>query len=268
MSQVTGLRGEAVSPLPNLRRRDGATACAEGGELDRARSVTPQYRYFAPGSELIAQDEPHEDVFTLVEGWISIHHILEDGRRQILGFLLPGDICGFTPLSGGSAPHAAEALTGVTVSVLPRARFEAMLAADAGYAAAVVGRLFDTLSGAYESLVDMGRRSATEAVAHLLWRLDRRIRASGGAAPGTAVDFPPTQEQLGDALGLSAAHVCRSLRVLRERGILSLRRQELQIHDPAALCRMLGRDERRSRAGHAAPRVTATGRIPHQKIGS
>ena len=252
MSQVTDLQGEAVTPLPRSRGHDVGSGCGEAAEVDRSQPFTPQYRFFAGGSELIAQDEPHEDIYTLVSGWISLEHILEDGRRQILDFLLPGDICGLTPLSGGPAPHTAEALTDVTVIALRRTQFTALLAADAEYATAVVGRLSDTISGAYESLVDMGRRSAMEAVGHLLLRLDRRIREASGAAPGTAVDFPPTQEQLGDALGLSAAHVCRTLRVLRERRVLSLGRHTLQIHDPAALCRMLERDERRAPPSHAA----------------
>ena len=252
MSLVTEPQAGAVTPLPKPRGHNGDAACADAAGIGRSQPVTPQYRSFAAGSDLIAQDEPHEEVFTLVAGWISLQHILEDGRRQILDFLLPGDICGFTPLSGDRAPHTAEALTDVTVMALPRAQFATMLAADAEYGSAVVGRLCETISGVYESLVDIGRRPAIEAIGHLLLRLDRRIREISGAAPGTEVDFPPTQEQLGDALGLSAAHVCRTLRVLRERRILSLGRHKLQIHDPAALCRMLGRDERRARPSHAA----------------
>lgn len=237
--------GEPVTVLekPEHRAVDALQSAPAG--FDRARLVTPQYRFFAAGFPLFAQGEPNEDVFTLVQGWVTLHHILEDGRRQILEFLLPGDICGV-------APQAAEALTDVTVLVRPRAQFASILAGDADYAAAVVGRLSGTLSAAYDSLVDIGRRTAVEAVAHMLFRLDRRIREASGAPPGAIVDFPPTQEQLGDALGLSAAHICRTLRVLRERRILSLGRHTLQVHDPAAISRMLGRDEGRARADHAA----------------
>ena len=252
MSQVTDLQGDAAAALRKPRADNGDSGYGEAADVERSHLVTPQYRFFAAGSELIAQDEPHEDIYTLVSGWISLQHILEDGRRQILDFLLPGDICGLTSLPDGPAPHTAEALTDVTVMSLRRAQFAVLLAADGEYATAIVGRLSDTICGAYESLVDMGRRSAMEAVGHLLLRLERRIREASGAAPGTVVDFPPTQEQLGDALGLSAAHVCRTLRVLRERRILSLGRHRLQIHDPAALCRMLERNGRWASSSHAA----------------
>lgn len=242
MPHAMDLPGAPATALPRPGGDRADTLGAETARLAPAHIVAPQYRFFAAGSELFAQDEPIREVFTVVEGWIGLHHSLEDGRRQILDFLLPGDICGLAPFAGGPASHTAEALTDVTVTALPRARFASMLASDAAHAAAVIERLADTVSAAYDSLVDTGRRNATEALAHLLLRLDRRIRAAGGAAPGARVDFPLTQEQIGDAVGLSAAHVCRTLRVLRERGILSLCRQRLQIHDPSALCRMVGTD--------------------------
>ena len=219
---------------------------------DRPYRAPPPYRSFAAGTELFAQDEPNEDVFTVIDGWVSLSHILEDGRRQILDFLLPGDICGLTPLADSQAPHTAEALTDVTAAAVPREQFESRLAVDAGYAREIVGRLSESISLSHDRLVDIGRRTAIEAVANLLFRLDRRLRRASGAAPGTSIDFPPTQEQLGDALGLSAAHVCRTLRILRERGILSLRRHTLRIHDPAALRGLLARAEDRPGADRAA----------------
>lgn len=246
MSNTTDLQAGSATAVPRPERwaTDGAgvRAAANNGPC-----LAPQrYRSFAAGTELFAQDEPNDDVFTVIDGWVSLSHILEDGRRQILDFLLPDDICGFTPLAGGQAPHTAEALTDVTAATVPREQFESRLAVDAGYAREIVGRLSESVSSSHDSLVDIGRRTAMEAVANLLFRLDRRIRRTSGAAPGTTVDFPLTQEQLGDALGLSAPHVCRTLRVLRERGILSLRRHTLRIHDPAALGGESPRDERRS----------------------
>ena len=251
MPRLMALRGEPAGAPPIPRRHVFDPIPAEGTPAGRTRAIGQEYRFFAAGAELFAQDRINRDVFTLVDGWVSLHHMLEDGRRQILEFLLPGDICGFASPPGGPAPHAAEALTDVTAAVVPRSQFVSMLATDGNYAASVIGRLSDSIMAGHDSLVDIGRRSALEAVAHLLFRLDRRVRQAGGAAPGRTVDFPPTQEQLGDALGLSAAHVCRTLRVLRERGILSLDRHGLRIRDPGALRRLLGQDERGTGAAPA-----------------
>ena len=242
MPHAMDLESAPATILPKPDRDDGGGPGSATARLAPAPLAAPRYRFFAAGSELFVQDQPDPDVFVVIEGWIALHHILEDGRRQILAFLLPGDLCGVAPLAGGPASHTAEALTDVTATAVPRARFASMLAADAGGTGAAVARLADALSAAYDSLVDTGRRGAAEAVAHLLLRLDRRIREAGGAAPGAPVEFPPTQEQIADALGLSAAHVCRTLRVFRERGILSLGRHRLQIHDPPALRRIAGLD--------------------------
>lgn len=252
MSDVADLQARLASlvPRPAICPADGLGTRA--GAVDGTPGVRQQYRRFAAGSELFAQDVPNGDVFTVVEGWVLLHHILEDGRRQILAFLLPGDICGLAPPGGGPAPHTAEALTDVTVMTLSRTQFAVAVAADADRAVAVMERLSETVSWAHETMVDIGRRAAMEAVASLLFRLERRIREASGAPEGATVDFPPTQEQLGDALGLSAAHVCRTLRVLRERRILSLRRHKLQVHDPAALRRMLVREDPILDNGNAA----------------
>ena len=243
MSNAMDLQPVSASTVSRPERWGAGRTGVRIPPNDRPYLAPPQYRSFAAGTELFAQDEPNDDIFTVIDGWVSLGHILEDGRRQILDFLLPGDICGLTPLADGQAPHTAEALTDVTAAVVPRGQLTTRLVVDAGYADEIVGRLSESVSLAHESLVDIGRRTAIEAVANLLFRLDRRIRAASGAAPGTTVDFPPTQEQLGDALGLSAAHVCRTLRILREREILSLRRHRLRIHDPAALRGMLAMAE-------------------------
>lgn len=252
MSNAMNLQPVPASAVPRPERWNAGGTGARLPPDDRRYPAPPPYRSFAAGTELFAQDEPNEDVFTVIDGWVSLSLILEDGRRQILDFLLPGDICGLTPLADSQAPHTAEALTDVTASVVPREQLTTRLVADAGYAGQIVGRLSESVSSAHDSLVDIGRRTAIEAVANLLFRLDRRIRRASGAAPGLSVEFPPTQEQLGDALGLSAEHVCRTLRILRERGILSLRRHTLRIHDPAALRGMLASAEDRPGADRAA----------------
>ena len=244
MSNATDLQAGFATTVPRPERWDADGTGVQAAANDGPYPAPQRYRSFVAGTELFAQDEPNDDVFTVIDGWVSLSHILEDGRRQILNFLLAGDICGFTPLAGGQAPHTAEALTDVTAVIVPREQFESRLAVDAGYAREIIGNLSESISVSHDSLVDIGRRTAIEALANLLFRLDRRIRRTSGATPGTTVDFPLTQEQLGDALGLSAPHVCRTLRVLRESGILSLRRHRLQIHDPAALGGELQRGQR------------------------
>ncbi len=205
-----------------------------------APPVAPQYRLVPAGGTLYAQGGRNEAIFTVIEGWVFLHHVLEDGRRQILDFLLPGDVCGAFTLARAGAAHTAEALTEAAVAVLPRSGLPAMLAGSPGYGEALMTRMAASVQGAQDALVDAGRRSAIEAVAHLLLRLDARARAATGERDRTAIGFPPTQEHIGDALGLTAVHVCRTLRVLRERGIATLSRKRLRIDDRPRLAETAG----------------------------
>ena len=169
-----------------------------------------------------------------------LHHILEDGRRQILDFMLPGDICGELAPRAEEGSHTAEALSDVTVAVLPRAQLATMFARDPAYGVAFLTRMAGSLSSAYVSLIDSGRRTAIEAVAHLVLRLDERVRALGGERARSEIDFPLTQEHIGDALGLTAVHVCRTLRVLRENQIVRIARMRLSIGDRRRLAAIAG----------------------------
>lgn len=212
--------------------------------LSARRLAPPQIRFIRAGTELYSQDEQSDEVFTIVEGWVFLHHILEDGRRQILDFLLPGDSCGLVPGPRQAMGHSAEALTDVTVAVMPRARFNALLAEDGEYAAAVVSRLCDMLSAAQDAVIDTGRRSAIEAVSNLLLRLEGRIREQEELAEGAEMPFPLTQEHLGDALGLTAVHVCRTLRILKKKGLVELSRHKLRVPSVDALRQVAGLDPR------------------------
>ena len=207
---------------------------------DAAPLPAPQYRLIPAGSELYAQGEVNDEVFTIIEGWVFLHHILEDGRRQILDFMLPGDICGELAPRAEEASHTAEALSDVTVAVLPRAQLATMFTRDPAYGMAFVTRMAGSLNSAYDSLIDSGRRTAIEAVAHLLLRLDERVRALGDGPDQPEIDFPLTQEHMGDALGLTAVHVCRTLRVLREKKIVRIARMRLRVDDRRRLAAIAG----------------------------
>ena len=95
-----------------------------------------------------------------------------------------------SPLARAGAAHTAEALTEAAVAVLPRSGLPAMLAGSPGYGEALMTRMAASVQGAQDALVDAGRRSALEAVAHLLLRLDARARAATGERDRTAIGFP------------------------------------------------------------------------------
>ncbi len=96
---------------------------------------------------------------------------------------------------------------------------------------------------AYQHLTSVGRRTARERVANLLLELFVRVRQSAPEASGDAIRLLLTQEHLGDALGLTSVHVNRTLRALREDGVLAIKRGALSILDPDRLAEEAGFDD-------------------------
>ena len=222
----------------------GGVGSAMIGDADASLAIARRFatglRNVPAGMEIYAEGELSDDLYVVVEGWAFLHQILEDGRRQILDFALPGSWLGFQPQPDAEMPHTAEALTDVTVAVIPRDRLSDIFARQPEVALRFVSAAVGALNYAYESLTDVGRRTAREAVAHLLLRLHCRVRALHPETAAETIAFPLTQEHIGDALGLTAVHVCRTLRGLREAGVVGLCKATLKISDPDALSEIAG----------------------------
>ena len=182
-----------------------------------------EHRRIAAGSELAYDGNPPERLFVVRSGWMSRHDILDDGRRQILDFALPEDLLAATP--SGCLAHSIEAITDSEVAIVPLASL------DAGPGFVLIEAMQRALENAYASLTDAGRRSSLEAVAHFLLRMERRARNVLGVHSDGSVEFPLTQEHIGDAIGLTSVHVCRMMRRLCRDGVIETSRNRLRILD-------------------------------------
>lgn len=203
--------------------------------VDLVEKWSSNHRVIPAGKELYAEGEVCESLFLVCEGWAIQHQILEDGRRQIVNFALPGSLLGFQTGMEAGMSHSAECLTDVRVAAIPKSQLPALFRRDPDLAVAFAMLAAETLNGAYQTLTDVGRRTAREAVAHLMLRLFLRMRRIDRAAPFAAIEFPLTLEHIGDALGLTGVHVCRTLRRLREDGAIHLARGTLRILDFTSL---------------------------------
>lgn len=191
-------------------------------------------RAFGPREEMVAQHRPTDGLQLLVEGFACRFRLLPDGRRQILGFLLPGDICDLSTLVLGHPDHAVSALGVVRTSVLPAAALAAALERHPRLARAFWWLTAVDAAITREWLVNVGYRSAHERVAHLLcevyWRLE-----SVGLAHDNQCRFPLTQTELGDAVALSAVHINRTLMNMRRTGLARMQGGMLELLDRHAL---------------------------------
>lgn len=190
-------------------------------------------------STLVNQGEPRTTSYLLLDGWAAHTKILPDGSRQILSFLMPGDLIGvFAPV----APYATSNVMSLTgLRVIPFASSALLDAIGAspnlGIALAWVAAREEEILA--EHLVSLGRRTARERVAHLFLELWVRMRVRG-LADGNPLPIPMTQAIIADAMGLSVVHVNRVLRRLASEGVLEVERRTATILDLDRLQRIAG----------------------------
>jgi len=209
-------------------------------ELALVQSLKRREVVLDEGDTLIHEGQTDTRLYTLLEGWAYRFKTLSDGRRQILNFLLAGDFIGVQQKMGDSAAHGVVALTTARFCVFDRdALWE--LHRDQP----TMGFNVTWLTAHEESLVDdnllsIGRRSAEERVATALILLYKRAAALGAHAqkPGEGVPFPPSQQHLADALGLSLAHTNKTLRKLQRRNLFHITGGRLHLMDTTALAQL------------------------------
>jgi CRP-like cAMP-binding protein len=212
--------------------RDAGDRCANDVEALRTccRSL-PARRV------ILYEGDTANEIYQLFDGWAFRYKATRDGRRQILSFLLPGDLIDLPLLHLNRLGHAVKSLTPVSLCVFARDRLSTYLCARMERVHNA-GTLCASLSAeAGESLLDLGRRSAAERIAHLCLRIISKLR-DRQLASGPVYPFPLTQIHIADATGLTPAHVGRTLTELRLARLLSMQRGWLTVPDIGALQRI------------------------------
>lgn len=213
-----------------LVRRHGVSASAGAAIADLPHSV----RDYEPGQYLLREGDIVRHCSFLMSGFVFRHKIVGDGGRQIVGIHLAGDLIDLQNILLGSSDHNIQALTPVTVAVVPTAALIELAFSDPQ-----IGRMLWTESLIEAALfrewvTNIGRRDARSRTAHLLCELALRQENAGLGARGD-FELPMTQEQLGDALGLTAVHVNRTLKTLQGQGLIERSKRAVMIADWAGL---------------------------------
>ncbi|WP_311221946.1 MULTISPECIES: Crp/Fnr family transcriptional regulator [unclassified Acidovorax] len=220
-----------------LRRAAAFTpaTAAELATIERLRSGTHSV---VAGGTLIRERQPNVRLFTLYSGWAFRYKTLSDGRRQILNFLLPGDLAGLQQQFGEMSLHGVDAITDCHFCVFEEDTLwglykeHARLGYDVTWLAAREEGMLD------ENLLTAGRRTAPERVAMLLLQLHRRLDRLGLVEADGSVPFPVTQQHIADALGLSLVHTNKTLRRLTQLGLHDLSGGRLKILNARVLARI------------------------------
>ncbi len=182
------------------------------------------------GAIIVAAGDEPSHVFVVSKGWAVRHRTLNDGRRQIVNVMLPGDCFDLQALIATKADHAVEALTNVELLRLKSDDFLSAIKSNALLATAFWWAAVQEESILREQIVRLGRRTGRERLAHILLELRRRLLHAGQDV-GDTLKLPMSREVLADLLGLSAVHVSRSVSALRDAELIRTSNSSIQLLD-------------------------------------
>jgi len=189
--------------------------------------------------DLIQEGEAPDAVHLILDGFACRYKMLPQGTRSIMAYLLPGDMCDWHVFILKEMDHSVATLSHCQVVEIPRS---AVLEITDKYPAITRALWWIALvdeAVLREWIVNVTRRSAEQAVAHLFCELLARLEAVG-LRVGNGFEFPVTQSELADTVGLSTVHANRVLQELRARGLIVLNTHGLQILDIEALQQLAG----------------------------
>ncbi len=222
---------------PIVRKLELFTRLSDDDRAALDRLTAARVRQFAGREDVITEGDSPRDVSVFLSGWACRYKQMEDGRRQIVSFLLPGDLCDLSIFVLREMDHSVASITPIRVAEVSREAFEEL---TLNHPRILQALLWDNLVNAAvqrEWTLNLGQRSAVERIAHLICELFARLR-SLGLAPTNICEWPITQVELAETTGMSSVHVSRTLNELRTLGLISLKDRHLELHDLTGLSRL------------------------------
>jgi CRP-like cAMP-binding protein len=223
-------------PAHLIRKLELFTKLSEDDKRALEKAAGHKVRSVAPREDIVHEGDPPRHVNLILEGFACRYKSLEDGRRQIVAFFVPGDLCDARMFVLRRMDHSIGALSPVRLAEIPSEVFLALGEGSPRLRQALWWNALVEEATAREWILNVGQRTATERMAHLLCELFLRLKAVG-LATGDSCELPITQAELADALGLSTVHTNRTLQELRSMQLITLSRKSLVILDFEALQR-------------------------------
>jgi CRP-like cAMP-binding protein len=204
-------------------------------ELKRLDQLVSGKRVTYPAkTDIIPDGEKVAEIHLVVSGLAARSKNLKNGDRQIMAFLIPGDLCDVEVFVLEAMDHAITAISDTECVLIPAKVIEGLLTEMSGL---TKGLWWSTMSDSAvlrERIIDHGRRNAKERLAHLFYEMLVRNRVVGETRDNSFL-FPVTQEELADASGLTPVHVNRTLQELRADGLIDFKGRTLTVIDAPGL---------------------------------
>ena len=200
---------------------------------------------FSKDCTLLLEGDPCQMVYCVLDGWLSLSKSLEHGQTQIIDFALRGDIVDPATADGETSSVTINGLTPGTLASLHRSTWEKMITDWPELRQWLYKKDAARQARHSERMLRLGKGTAEMRVAYALLELHLRVSTlSGSALP--EFHIPMTQQQIGDFVGLSSVHVCRTMRRMSRNGILAMcDHMDIRILNPQALSRIAGVDHER-----------------------
>ncbi len=202
----------------------------EGDEVQALDKIT-RHISFAKHETLFAQGDLLDAVYNITSGSVRLVKLLPDGRRQIVGFALPGDFLGLSMSERNG--FSAEALSVTATCQFPRKDFSALLDAKPHLLRRLHSMASHELSLAQDQMVILGRRTAEEKVASFLLGLRKRWARIDGST--VRAPLPMSRQDIGDFLGLTVETVSRMMTKLARDKVIVIVPDGVRLLDPARL---------------------------------
>ena len=221
---------------PLIRKLGQFTRLSGDDKRVLERAAGERVRQIGAHEDILREGERPRAINLVLSGWAYRYKQLEDGRRQVVSFFLPGDICDVNVFILREMDHSIGTITAVSIADFSREFFNKVAAE---HPRIVTAFWWETLVNAAiqrEWTMSLGQRTALERIAHLLCEIWLRLRLAG-LTQGDSCDFPLTQGDLADATGLSKVHVNRTLQELRADGLIVLKGKTLAVPNLDCLMR-------------------------------
>ncbi|MGO4908426.1 transcriptional regulator FnrL [Pseudorhodobacter sp. W20_MBD10_FR17] len=224
-----------------IRHRAVCARC-EGDELEKLEQIK-YYRSYQAGQTVIWSGDRMDFVASVVSGVATLSQTMEDGRRQMVGLLLPSDFVGRP--GRDTVAYDVTATTDLVMCCFRKKPFEEMMLSTPHVGQRLLEMTLDELDSAREWMLLLGRKTAREKIASLLSIIARRD-ASLSLKQGSKrliFDLPLTREEMADYLGLTLETVSRQISALRKENVISLEgKRHVTIEDFDALQEAAGDD--------------------------
>jgi CRP-like cAMP-binding protein len=204
---------------------------ADLGNLER---IVEGERLIKKREDLVVAGDAYRDLCFVRDGYAIRYKLLRSGKRQILNVILPGDVIGFPVSFFDRSIYSIVAVSDLTYSTCSLDSYARLCYAQPQFGLALSWLAAQEAAIYAEHIVDLGRRTPVERLAHFLLELHARLQAVGRAQQ-TSFDLPFSQEVMADVLGLSVPHLNRVMQQLRGEELITSRSRQVELTDMARL---------------------------------